>query len=804
MYPGRFATNQHPDYEILGEISRGGMGIVLKARQREIGRLCALKLILVDSGASNRERLLKRLEREAKALAALRHRNVARLFTLAEEAGQPFIVMEFVDGPTLEKDLISRSGSKDLSWLLETFTQLAKALQQCHQKGIVHRDIKASNVLMSTEEPLPRPILVDFGITKSSQQNVEQSVEGLSLSGEIIGTPAYMSPEQIDPKSFGEISPKTDTWGFGTTLYNGLTGTLPFQGANALESFQKICLEDPQAPSRLNPNVPKWLDTLVLYCLQKNPQERPSMNEVVDHLENPRGASPHRVFYGLLLVTLLLALVGLGSYLWPSSQPTKAPVALLEVSKLPDITGKSKIVLEAKLSKALTEFALGDLTGQADEEGRIRCSLTLQEGSNQWTLKARDGQSWQELTTIAVTRDSQKPQLVSRPSFSDTHLVQERQAVTIKVIDSSPTEWREDGRWTPVNSSGTIKLFAKPLKRLRTLLVRDAAGNLSSIRLKIMARNDWAILRQALDDWKIWLKLDKVQKDLFLDWLTIELAPSFEFQGWQAYTSTSERLPIAVFSHKTTSMIFHLIPGGRYDMGSSEKELLAHRRFGLDFMLKRSIKKDPKLKDPSVVPPLILNETPKHSVRVKAFFLAEHECTREEWARLTSTEVKTPQKDIYPRARISWNEIKTSLAKLNGRFRLPSEAEWEFACRATTKTRFYWGDEEDRTHVWCYKNSKKSSHPFTQHRKQRNRFGLIDMLGNMAEWCEDSYIKHYNDGPKNEEARVVEGGEYKVVRGGSWKQGLGICRSSRRFGRSQDLKSGLIGVRLAFSIPKSP
>lgn len=779
------------------------MGIVLKARQREIGRLCALKLILVDSGASNRERLLKRLEREAKALAALRHRNVARLFTLAEEAGQPFIAMEFVDGPTLEADLLTRSGSKDLSWLLETFTQLAKALQQCHQKGIVHRDIKASNVLMSTEDDSPRPILVDFGITKSAQQSVEQSVDGLSLSGEIVGTPAYMSPEQIDPKSFGEISPKTDTWGFGTTLYNGLTGILPFHGANTLESFQKICIKDPQAPSNLNPAVPKWLDALVLSCLKKNPQERPSMNEVVDQLENPR-ASSHRILQSLLFVTVLLASAGLGFYLWPSKQTTQTPIALLEISPLPSFTRKAQHSFEAKLSNGLTEFALGDFRGQTDEVGRIRHSLTLQEGPNQWTLKAREGQSWKELKTIAVTLDSQKPKLVARPNFNNTYLVQERQAVAIKVWDSSPTEWREDGSWTPVNSSGTIKLFAKPLKRLRTLQVRDAAGNLSRIKLNIMTHNDWAIPRQALDDWKIWLKLEKTQKELILDWLIEELAPSFKFQGWQAYSSSSERLPIAVFSHKASSMLFHLIPGGQYDMGSSEKELLAHRRFGFDYMLKRAIKKDPKLKNPSVIPPLILNEAPKHSVRVKAFFLAEHECTREEWARLTSTEIKTPQKDIFPRARISWNEIKNSLAKINGPFRLPTEAEWEFACRATTKTRFYWGDEEDRTHVWCYKNSKKSSHPFTKHRKQRNRFGLIDMLGNMAEWCEDSYIKHYKDGPYTEEARVVEGGEFKVVRGGSWKQGLGICRSSRRVGRSQDLKSGLIGVRLAFSLPQSP
>ncbi|MDF1666383.1 MAG: SUMF1/EgtB/PvdO family nonheme iron enzyme, partial [Planctomycetota bacterium] len=202
------------------------------------------------------------------------------------------------------------------------------------------------------------------------------------------------------------------------------------------------------------------------------------------------------------------------------------------------------------------------------------------------------------------------------------------------------------------------------------------------------------------------------------------------------------------------------------------------------------------------LPEILQAEMPAHNVTVKAFLIAEHECTVQEWARFMKSKTVGKRNPDIPKANLSWDEIKSSLKSSGEPFRLPSEAEWEYACRATSTTRFYWGDEGLRTHSWSFRNARKHRHSYKEHLKHRNRFGLIDMSGNIAEWCEDSAIRNYNDGPNSEAPRVEPGNPRKVVRGGSFKQGLGIGRSGRRLEKNQDVQSPLIGVRFALSLPK--
>jgi serine/threonine protein kinase len=251
------------DYEILDEIGSGGMGVVYRARQRSLRRVVAVKMLRAAelSQPLERERFLK----EAWAVSQLNHPNIVHVYSVAETGGRPFISFEFVEGPSLA-DRIGGT-PMDAQTAAGIVATVARAIHYANEHGIVHRDLKPANVLLSQSSAGVIPKVTDFGACKAIH---EQSAQ---RETQIVGTPAYMAPEQLDGKK-RPLTPRTDVYGLGTILYECLTGLAPFRGQTVAEVLRQVAEDVPVAPRLLNPDAPRDLETICLKCLSKNPDQR--------------------------------------------------------------------------------------------------------------------------------------------------------------------------------------------------------------------------------------------------------------------------------------------------------------------------------------------------------------------------------------------------------------------------------------------------------------------------------------------------------------------------------------------------
>ncbi|MBL8823192.1 MAG: protein kinase [Planctomycetia bacterium] len=314
-------TLQIPGYEILSVLGQGGMGVVYQARQLNLNRIVALKMLLGMTYRGSIEQ--ERFQREAEAVASLHSANIIQIYDVGENQGQPYYTMEFVEGGSLAQALAGTP--LPTRQAAEKAILLADAVAIAHASCIVHRDLKPSNILLTSDGTLK---ITDFGLARKLSNDSD-----LTMSGAKLGTPSYMAPEQAlgQPNS---ICPTVDIYALGAILYEMLTGRPPFRGETASETERQVISEEPVLPSRLNPRVPKDLETIALKCIRKNPDHRyRSANELSDDLHRflrcePIHARPvgrtertwrwihrHPSTTGLILTAVLLCVIALGA-LW--------------------------------------------------------------------------------------------------------------------------------------------------------------------------------------------------------------------------------------------------------------------------------------------------------------------------------------------------------------------------------------------------------------------------------------------------------------------------------------------------------
>lgn len=261
------------DYEVLQEIARGGMGVVYKARQCKLGRTVALKMILAGELAGPED--VRRFRAEAKTAAQLDHPHIVPIYEVGEHEGQHFYSMGYVDGADLS-DLVRREAlsPKRIATLIQ---QIAQAVDYAHIHGVIHRDLKPSNVLIDQEY---KPRITDFGIAKLMEEQSD-----LTQTGQVLGTPGYMAPEQAAGK-IGLVGRAADIYAIGGLLYFCLTRRPPFQAASSLETLVQVLENEPALPSTVNKATPKPLERICMRCLEREPNDRyASANEVALELE---------------------------------------------------------------------------------------------------------------------------------------------------------------------------------------------------------------------------------------------------------------------------------------------------------------------------------------------------------------------------------------------------------------------------------------------------------------------------------------------------------------------------------------
>jgi WD40 repeat protein len=248
-----------PGFELLGVLGRGGMGVVYRARELALGRVVALKMILSGAHASDEER--RRFRVEAEAIAAFAHAGIIKVHAVGEHEGKPYLSLEFCPGGNLCGRLKGPMPPVEAARLVE---QLARAVDVAHKAGIIHRDLKPANVLFA-EDGSPR--ITDFGLARRSDD------VGKTRTGALLGTPAYMAPEQARGERH-QVGPASDIWALGVILYECLTGRPPFNSVDAVDTIMQVLAEEPVPPSRLQARLPIDLETIVLKCLDKAPEKR--------------------------------------------------------------------------------------------------------------------------------------------------------------------------------------------------------------------------------------------------------------------------------------------------------------------------------------------------------------------------------------------------------------------------------------------------------------------------------------------------------------------------------------------------
>jgi len=271
--PAREAPRTFGQYELLAELGRGGMGVVYQARQKHLGRTVALKMVLASHLASAQQ--LRRFEAEGRAAASLRHANIVRLLDSGQVEGQPYLAMDYIAGENLARRL--QRGPLDMDAAVRLVCDVARAVDYLHKQGIVHRDVKPSNILLDEDG---QPYLTDFGLAKLLATDSH-----LTGTGVAAGTPSYMAPEQAAGQP-ADVTPLCDVYSLGAVLYELLAGRPPFQAASAIDVLIQVLESEPVSPRHLNPAVPRSLATICLKCLEKQPAARyASAGALADDLE---------------------------------------------------------------------------------------------------------------------------------------------------------------------------------------------------------------------------------------------------------------------------------------------------------------------------------------------------------------------------------------------------------------------------------------------------------------------------------------------------------------------------------------
>ena len=691
--PGSIGRLGH--YEILEMLGQGAFGIVFKAFDEKLHRQVAIKAISPQLAATSPPR--KRFLREARSVAAIRHENVVQVYSV-EEQPLPYLVMEYVDGRTLQEKL-DAGGPLEAPEILHLGRQMANGLAAAHDKGLIHRDIKPGNILLEAGAE-QKVKITDFGLARAADDAT------MTRTGTIAGTPMYMAPEQ----ALGEtLDHRADLFSLGSVLYQMASGRPPFRGSTAVAVLKRVTDERPRPIQDILSDVPDWLCAIIEKLHAKNPDER-----------------------------------------------------------------------------FQTAKEVADLFARCQNELQLNGKVTAV------SVSGRENYAAKESSAVAETTDRREP--ATARSFRP--LILAVAAVLLLFVGLTVTEL-----------TGITSVIRKSGSPGPTVAGGSSQSDTEGTSLESAKSTGWR-------GWPADAPKPAIAP------FNAEQAKKHQ-EAWAAY------LKVPVEYTNSIGVKLRLIPPGEFTMGMTKAEADA-------IVLRSGNHKYWKSMTPT--------SAPEHHVRLtQAYYLATCEVTQEQYEKVMGVnpsyfsaggegkaKVAGQETKQHPADRVSFVDAAEFCIELSRQerlqpvyvsafnaitlipgdgYRLPTEAEWEFACRGGTNTAWFHGEQEStfETVAWFGDNSGGMTHPVGQ--LKSNPFGLYDVHGNVCEWCQDWYdpqaYAQRGAGPIVD-PHGPDAGAARVHRGGNWGGGAPFCRSDLRFAEVATARSpGGVGFRLSAGVAVS-
>lgn len=713
IYQGKASSLILGSYVILDKVGQGGMGMVFKARHRMMRRLVAIK-VLPTAALASPERV-ERFRREVEMAAQLVHPNIVTAFDAGESNRVHFLVMEFVEGGDLEK-IVRHQGALPIEQAVQCILQAARGLEAAHQAGVIHRDIKPSNLLLDKDGVVK---VLDMGLARVEQGDPDRPVMDLTATGTIMGTVDYMAPEQaLNTK---RADARADIYSLGISLYMLVTGRVPYRGDTAMEKL--LAHREQPIPPLVPPGEKRdpraagteRLDAIFRQMVAKEPADRyQTMTEVIRDLES-------------------------------------------SVSAAKTTSGLQQFAVVPKSDSALESF----LRNQPDPT----IGEPLQHAASGSKTERRVSPLQSIYATVFAPPSS--PAGRRRRNFVVTGIVSAVVlvgTVVMFLMNSSGPRTAESNK----TSVPSVATQPSGQKAAASKIVATAASSAQPTGPSP----------------------------------PVARAPFDAAQAKAHQETWARHLGTTVKTTNSIGMKLVLLPPGEFLMGSTDEQVDAAVQVATD------------LKEPAHVQAQIRNsERPQHRVALtKPFLCGETEVTKEQFRRFVessgyvtdaekwlrdnqNTQGKRTWRDSddledRPATNVTWNDAaafcnwlseqeqlpnsylragqswSVATAQSDG-YRLPTEAEWEYACRAGTTTQFSFGDNTDRldAYAWHVRSSGGVTHAVAT--KLPNPFGLYDMHGNVMEWCQDWYDEKWYENSSIDDPQGPFSGFQHVLRGGN-------------------------------------
>lgn len=731
------------DYRVLNVIAVHGQGIVYRADHPHLNRQVVIKASKNALSAAAQTSLLK----EGRTLAKLSHTNLAQVYDLQFHDGRPFLVMEYIEGRNLAEllhDTIFQI--KDVIDLIRT---LAKAIHHAHGFGVTHRDLKPANVMIRAVDRLPK--IIDFGLAESRTVYGESPL-GASLGGTI----AYMAPEQAEAMANGFQGPdrsdeRVDIFGLGAILYEMLTGKTLYRYTNQVSGLRLAinCGFDHSALEK--PDIPESLRLVCLKALAKASCDRyRTAAELADALELCRQSD---------------AAISTGK----SDSDAVPAVPKIE----PEVSAEAVAVFTVSRPKRSSRF-------------------------------------WKQ-TTVAAFLSSLLGLAWFFSAASVFRIVTPEGTLVVKVSGEDFATFVRGKQVTVTNTateeSYTIDLDStreqKLLKPGEYFLVESNAGLHTETKRFTIRSGKESIVEVFWEETEADLSRDASEPlpARISDFPGPAISPFSAIQAqehqrrWADFLQVPLEIEMPLAAGHAVTMVF--IPPGEFLMGSDPEEVLA--------ILNES-------KEPESILKNVVSEKPRHRVKISSpFYLGKFEVTQGQYSAVIGSNPSENRESLsHPVEQVSWNDAvsfadrMTEIHPASGlQFTLPTEAQWEYACRAGTSTPYHFAASPSALaeYGWFWNNSSKQSHPVGQLRP--NHFGLHDMHGNVWEWCEDWFsADYYKSSPLIDPVGPAEpvDGAFRVQKGGFYGNADMRCRSAHRHPQNPDAKWGSLGFRVAAKI----